>query len=302
VLSTQGPAMPKQAAFLRNYCFTANNWTFSTRSLLEKWDVRYLVFGEEVAPTTGTPHLQGYVQLKTRKRISTLAKEMPGLHFIAANGTAMENRSYCLKEGHNVFEKGAASIQGKMNVDTMYDYFVMVDGDAKKMYDEFGESWLRNRRQILELSREIAGNMKRELISANIECCTLRKWQSEAVERLMKQDDRKILFVVDKKGGAGKSWLADYMRWIRGAFVTQGGRTVDITYAYASEDIVAFDICRSGQKFMNYMLIERFKNSCVSSHKYESCEKVAKARVVVFLNDDPDYTKLSEDRYDIMHV
>ena len=66
----------------KRWCFTINNPTDEESFLLSIWgesieadgeqsDASYLVFGREVGES-GTPHLQGYVELRTKKRISFL--------------------------------------------------------------------------------------------------------------------------------------------------------------------------------------------------------------------------------------
>jgi len=69
---------------------------------------KYCVFGFEVAPETGTKHIQGYVYFehpcnweRIKKHLCTnpISGEVSGLpHFEAAKGTALQNRTYCTKE------------------------------------------------------------------------------------------------------------------------------------------------------------------------------------------------------------
>lgn len=51
----------------RNFCFTLNNYSDEDiTKLLTKLPVEYIVFAKEKAPTTGTPHLQGYCELSSQ--------------------------------------------------------------------------------------------------------------------------------------------------------------------------------------------------------------------------------------------
>lgn len=63
-------------------------------------ETKYVVAGFEVAPTTGQKHAQGYCQLKARKRLSQLKKIPDGgtVHWEAARGDEIQNRTYCLKD------------------------------------------------------------------------------------------------------------------------------------------------------------------------------------------------------------
>lgn len=59
---------------------------------------KYFVGGFESAPTTGQLHLQGYLQLKTRVRLSELKRwpEASSVHWEPARGDETQNRDYCL--------------------------------------------------------------------------------------------------------------------------------------------------------------------------------------------------------------
>lgn len=83
------------------WCFTLNNYTKSDMELLSKMDCNYLIYGEEVAPMTGTPHLQGYVVFKTTKRLTGVTKLLTA-HWSMAKGTTEQNVAYCTKDGNYV--------------------------------------------------------------------------------------------------------------------------------------------------------------------------------------------------------
>lgn len=87
----------------RSWCFTVNNYTAddedALRSLHDQGAV-YLVFGREVAPETGTPHIQGYVRFKSTKRFRAVKALLPdGAHIELAVASAAQNKEYCSKEG-----------------------------------------------------------------------------------------------------------------------------------------------------------------------------------------------------------
>lgn len=96
----------------RAWCFTANNYTDNTEAKLKQLHYEYLVYGREKAPTTGTPHLQGYVYLVNQRTLSSLRKDFPKIRWAIAKGTGEQNRTYCTKEG-NFFEDGEVPQQGK---------------------------------------------------------------------------------------------------------------------------------------------------------------------------------------------
>ena len=68
---------------------------------------KYICFGHEIAPTTGTLHLQGYIQLKNRMSINQVQKLMPvGAHIEPVSGSDQPNYDYCSEETKDFFEIG----------------------------------------------------------------------------------------------------------------------------------------------------------------------------------------------------
>lgn len=106
--------MEKQA---RCFVFTLNNPNDQSTAELQTWltaNCRYAVYGREVAPTTGTIHLQGYFECSSPKRYSTLRGCLPrGIHLESRKGTRDQAIQYCKKDG-DIWEHGEAkSNQGK---------------------------------------------------------------------------------------------------------------------------------------------------------------------------------------------
>lgn len=95
----------------RNFCFTLNNYTEDEYNNILEWECDYLVIGREKGQE-GTEHLQGYVEFSGGKRITTLKKLNPRIHWETRRGTAKEAADYCKKDG-DFFEIGELSQQGK---------------------------------------------------------------------------------------------------------------------------------------------------------------------------------------------
>lgn len=96
--STRG----QQGPLRKRWVWTLNNYSEPADLLMLEdmaKECTYLVFGFEVAPTTGTPHLQGYCEFKKEKRASFIRKFIPRawIGYKAVRGSAEENRKYCLK-------------------------------------------------------------------------------------------------------------------------------------------------------------------------------------------------------------
>lgn len=97
----------------KRYVWTLNNYTNDELTHLEGIsdnDVQYLVYGKEVG-AGGTPHLQGFVVLRSRLRLGGV-KRVLGLqrgHIEVARGSDEQAADYCKKE-HDYREVG--SLQG----------------------------------------------------------------------------------------------------------------------------------------------------------------------------------------------
>jgi len=81
----------------RAHLFTWNNYPATYADVLDRLPSRYLVAGEEIAPRTGTPHLQGYVVWKDGKTVPSVRRLLRGCHIEIARGNHAENDSYCRK-------------------------------------------------------------------------------------------------------------------------------------------------------------------------------------------------------------
>lgn len=92
--------MPKVTQ-CRRFTFTWNNRTKEdVLRVIDRYGdkISYMVAAEEVAPTTGTPHIQGYMELK-KKTTPTSAQNYFGrtVALIISKGSAMDNLEYCSK-------------------------------------------------------------------------------------------------------------------------------------------------------------------------------------------------------------
>lgn len=95
----------------RHFCFTWNNyensnWEVTLGLAISELNINYIIVGKEVAPSTGTPHLQGYAQLEKKKYFTTLTKWLPGCHITPCNGSSQDNVNYCNKIDNNPIEWG----------------------------------------------------------------------------------------------------------------------------------------------------------------------------------------------------
>jgi len=83
------------------WCFTFNNYTeeivLKFQEIIEK-KCRLGFFNKEIGES-GTPHLQGYIEFKTKSRPLNLFP--PGAHWGKAKGNQDQNFAYCSKDAHD---------------------------------------------------------------------------------------------------------------------------------------------------------------------------------------------------------
>lgn len=86
------------------YCFTLNNYTEIEIEDIKKFcsnSSKGWIIGKEVGES-GTPHLQGYINLNQKMRITQL-KKINGFekaHFEECKGSEQQNINYCSKDGN----------------------------------------------------------------------------------------------------------------------------------------------------------------------------------------------------------
>jgi len=96
----------------RNFVFTWNNYTDENISTLASLEYKYVYYGKEIAPTTGTPHLQGYISLLQATTESAIRKKLKGAHVELMKGSFESNDLYCSKSGDTT-ELGTKPISNK---------------------------------------------------------------------------------------------------------------------------------------------------------------------------------------------
>lgn len=301
----------------RFWVFTLNNYTPAEVAVLETvgshlpagW--QYLLFGRETAPTTGTPHLQGYVQFKERCTMLTVRRRLcpldpnRGVYVRLAKGTPTQCRTYCIKEGD--FKEYGTMDQHKQGKRS----------DLSRFVDHVREQGTLSQQEMLEeyptlmaryphfVERVFDEYQQQPPIVPH----PLKDWQQDFHEWLrLEPCDRKIYFVVDVTGGGGKSWFSDYWCSLHNACVMHPGKYADMahvwrTYARNSPRTVFIDCPREKLDFFSYTFLENLKDGRIFSTKYDSrLIRFKVPHVVVMMNQHPDMTKLSLDRYHVIEI
>jgi Putative viral replication protein len=290
----------------RNWCFTLNNYTDDDIQRLNNLvtnsnKIQYLLYGKEVGDS-GTPHLQGFVTCNQKMRLVPVKNILGSNPHLESARNVNASINYCKKEGEWVEFGTRSNGQGARS-------------DIKAFQDAVKEGML-SLKQIRELHPDIYAKYPRfciEYIRDNypkvvIPDHPLRQWQNHLNDILQDEPNRRsIIFVVDKIGNHGKSWFADWYQQKTGdsCQVLTPGKRSDMAYMLNPGLRVLFlDAPRAKQSdFIQYDFLEDLKNGRVFSPKYESIMKTyAPMHVVVLMNEDPDMSKLSRDRFVIINV
>lgn len=297
---------------LRNVCFTVfgfdEGWESESgkqrydevTEALKGWQaVTYCVMGKEICPDTGRLHLQGYMELDSPKKLSTLQNLLPGVHFERRKKTAEQAANYCKKDG-DFTEWGELKKQGK-RTDLTEFMDAVKDGKKKRQLIE-------DHPAVFARYNKFANDYIQIVKEDNVEKITefepMYPWQQEILDILAQPaDPRTIVWVYDAWGNSGKTYLARYLVDSKDAFYTNGGKGTDICYAFDYEKIVIFDYVRDSVDWVNYGVIEQLKNGVLTSNKYESkTKRFETPHVLVFANFKYSPGKFSEDRMKLIEL
>lgn len=299
---------------------------------------RYTVFAHEKTKD-GKQHLQGYSEFEKPLRIAALKKlwDCNWLHAEKRRGTREQAREYCrgweapivmikqkgewivdqvkTKRKHdvsgfselpdaNAFEHGG---QGTRN-----DYQCVVEDitEGKPMteiiesYPEIAIKYPNGISKVQAIMRERLDKEERKKQWKDFK---LTKWEVEVLDELKKDnEDRKILWILDPKGGCGKSTFSDYLEDMHDAFTWNAEVSFkNIACALGKlQDkprIVIFDLTRQKQGMIDYAIMEALTRGRLCSGKYDSTKIYfpKPVRVVCMANWEPDYEAVSKDRWDV---
>lgn len=288
----------------KNWCFTLNNYTPAdydkfTR-LVETGECVYIIFGKEVGES-GTPHLQGFVAFAKRVYLTDVKKRLSRTAHFGLARLVPESIEYCKKDG-DVFEAGVLPVgQGKRT--DIDDFKIDVKSgllNLKEVREKHSVVYAKYKGFVMEY---LTDNAPKRVIPTYM----LHEWQQDLMDKLDAPPDcRTIQFIVDQTGNNGKTWFAHwYADKNADCQVMCPGKRADMAYILRTDiRVLILDAPRSKQgEFIQYDFLEDIKNGFIFSPKYESSIKtLANVHLVVLMNEPPDHTKLSTDRFDITYL
>ena len=294
----------------RRFVFTLNNYSDvhiqELRDLSNHEVVRYLVFGRELAPTTGTPHLQGFIVLNRAQRHSWLRNRFAGIHTENARGTSVEAAEYCKKEGDFEEFGELPANQGKRTDIEKFCQWVTEFIEAHGRAPSEREIAFEQPRAFIQYNKASLAYVNAVAPPPALRIGQTREWQQDLANTLEEDaDDRTVTFVVDQEGGKGKSW---FQQW----YITKNPDTCQVlgigkrdNMAYAVDEtkkVFLLNVPRGDMQYLQYSVLEQLKDRMVFSTKYQTRMKILRQapHVVVFCNEYPDMEKMSADRYVIL--
>lgn len=249
----------------RKWCFTENNYEEKRVTQLHKLfkNEKCQYIVGKEVGENGTPHLQGYVEYKNPRSFSSMKK-------------LLSTRVHLEKARGNTRQN--------------YDY-CSKDGDFITNMD------FRTFRQ----------KLKDKVLEKEYKDVVWKDWQQEILD--IKQDNRKIYWYWDKDGNIGKSYLVKYMAITRDVIICDGKKNDIYNQVNTMLDnekeptIILCDIPRTSIDYINYGVLEKLKDGCIYSGKYEGGMCVFTNPIVICLaNQPPDESTMSKDRWVIKEI
>jgi len=202
-------------------CFTLNNYSVEDAVAIEEFmdkgngGIDYGIVGMEIG-ANGTPHLQGFFSVNLPPKtcgIQFWRNFMPGgdrCHWETAKGSNAQNKTYCSKEGPYMeigqWDNGVQEVPKTAAEKKTIIFELAKTGKLQEALEYDGIISLQYVNQI-KMLYELFRNFQKPAAMV----VDLRDWQTEVIRKLTTQTDRKILFVVDKDGNQGKTFLGWYV-------------------------------------------------------------------------------------------
>lgn len=281
--------MPKVTAKqVRKWCFTYNNPSEHGHTggdidnILRRAGCTDFIFQDEVGES-GTHHLQGVINLETKRRFSFVKNLINNqVHWEACIDWAGA-WAYC--------------------------------SDPNKRQPG-GQCWQHGRGPVTRVSRGDGSEpVLREYSALELGILEERQlwtWQRSLVARCQQRPHpRRVSWYWEPDGNMGKTALARYLMHHHGAlYVT--GKMADIACGFVNyakchggeaPTIILIDVPRSHLSYLSYQAMEKLKDGMLFATKYESQQLLfPPPHLFIFANEQPDLSKLSKDRWEVIKI
>lgn len=119
--------------------------------------LRYVAFAREVAPTTGTPHLQGWLTHQKKSRVTAVRSLLKGAHVEVMRGTYNQNERYCAKSGQ-LEEYGDKPVNIRENERERWKAVMQLakSQDYETIMDEYPDIWIRYSTSLRKIKQDVS--------------------------------------------------------------------------------------------------------------------------------------------------
>jgi len=305
---------PPGASLRKTYVFTYNNYSMEGECQLREWLVEntsYSTFGREVAPTTGTPHLQGYMTLNKKQRMTTLQNVFKkldiSLSLLNAKGSEHKNHDYSTKEDGNYFVHGVPTAnQGKRSDLDRFANLVSTGLISWKEVatDPANYAIMARYPKWCKMMHDLYPEPRRKIVLTH----PLQQWQKDVIAILVDDvEQRRIIWIWSEESKTGKSTLCRYLKdnpELINERAILNTKCIDlkrIVRLYDRQKIIWFDLTRRASHISeNYSDLRNTTLEALSTggdfhdEMYGGAEKYIDAHIVVSCNDPPPWGYLPE--------
>jgi len=281
----------------RKWCFTLNNPTDSDDIILKRLNtlkcVTSLVFQKEIAPTTLTPHYQGFIHFKDVKSLSAVKKLMgERVHLEMQMGSDLQNIKYCTKESSktegltilkvakntdknptDIITDIKAGIKYKELVELHFSYFTKYNKSFHELYELYKPSKLKT----IEIE--------------------LYEWEKELIDIFRTSPKhRQVYWIWSSESNTGKTIFKQYCQDLFQVLDVNNFNFRDIVHTYNDDDIIWANLSRVDDIDATKLhVLEKLSDGgyCQST-KYEGSKKYIDSHIVVTSNHPPPFNLLPE--------
>ena len=318
-------------------CFTANNYTAEGLRVLSavragelitrETRLTYLAFQRETAPGTGTPHLQGYLQLERSISIEKvtnwlLSKLQTPVHTEKTMGSFEEANNYVTQDDKRdpgtepviigePIEHGGRRGQGERSDLDEVKAAIEAGMSLEELKATFFTHFARYGSFLTQYKIDWEQRSVQNALRDSTASAQLRAWQEDCLAIVTSPpSDRKVNWFWENVGNVGKSYMARYLALHHNALILGAMKKLDLLHAItktiSGKTVVVFDLTRSteeGAVKVVYEVIEQLLNKVIFSGKYDSQTVwIQDLHIIVFANFEPDRTAMSADRWSVHHV
>lgn len=257
----------KQISPAKRWCFTLNNYTETEleyfRSIVPTYSIcKFGIIGKEIGEN-GTPHLQGYIEFKQKKRPKSVFGN-DRIHWEKAKGNRQQNIEYCSKENNVILYHPK-----KKEIKTI---------EEKNLYD-----W--EKRLINYINEFSPDNPKQEREIVWIWSKDGRKGKTTMAKYLCVNYK---FIILGGKAADCRNGVIEYAKAHNGE--TPERILINIPRSF-SED------------YVSYEAFENLKDMLFYSGKYEGGMVIGNCPIlIIFSNFSPDKDKISRDRWKIINI